>query len=119
MTELLDLELKGLPPTVNMMYRGLHGHRYKTKEATMYQSGVITGLQIAWNNKPPVTDRVALYITFTASNHRRWDIDNRVKVLQDCFAEAGVIKDDSQIDLLCIRRLYGDFDTTRFKLYLL
>ena len=119
MTELLDLELKGLPPTVNAMYRGLHGHRYKTKEAVSYQLGVVTGLRIAWNNRPPVTDRVALFITFTAADRRRWDIDNRVKALQDCFAEAGVIKDDKQVDILHVERLYGDFNLTRIKLYLI
>ena len=35
--ELLSMEIKGLPPTVNMMYRGIHGHRFKTSDTVEYQ----------------------------------------------------------------------------------
>ena len=35
--ELITLEIEGLPPTVNMMYRGLQGHRFKTKTTLEYQ----------------------------------------------------------------------------------
>ena len=35
--ELLSMEIKGLSPTVNMMYRGIHGHRFKTSDTVEYQ----------------------------------------------------------------------------------
>ena len=119
MQKLLSISFEGLPPTVNMMYRGVHGHRYKTKATLNFQTGVVLNLRLAWKNRPPYEGRVALYITFTAADRRRWDIDNRVKALQDCFAEAGVIKDDTQIDKLHVERLYGDFNSTQVILYAL
>lgn len=119
MQKLLSISFEGLPPTVNMMYRGLHGHRYKTKETLNFQTGVVLNLRLVWKNRPPYEGRVALYITFTAADRRRWDIDNRVKALQDCFAEAGVIRDDKQVDKLCIERGYGDFNSTQVILYAL
>ena len=117
MIELLRLEFEGLPPTVNMMYRGLHGHRYKTKKTLDFQTGVVLNLRLAWKNRPPYEGRVALYITFTAADHRRWDADNRIKALQDCFAKAGVIRDDAQVRKLDIERLDGDFNSTQVILY--
>ena len=117
MQKLLSISFEGLPPTVNMMYRGLHGHRYKTKATLNFQAGVVLNLRLAWKNRPPYEGRVALFITFTTADHRRWDVDNRVKALQDCFSKAGVIKDDSQIDELHVERLYGDFNSTQVILY--
>ena len=118
-TEVLTLEFEGLPPTVNMMYRGLQGHRYKTQEAQNYQADVTQQLTNAWGEQPPLTGRVALHITFTTPSRRRWDIDNRVKALQDCLAPSGVVKDDSQVDILHVERRHGDFEKTEVKLYVL
>ena len=119
MTVLLGLELEGLPPTVNMMYRGLHGHRYKTKDTLIYQSEVVSRLREAYGECPPLEGRVGLFIIFTTSSRRRWDIDNRVKALQDCLAPAGVIHDDTQVDLLHVERVHGDFNLTEVRLYVL
>ena len=40
----------------------------------------------------------------TARTRRRWDLVNRVKAVQDCLQMAGIIKDDSQITELVVRR---------------
>ena len=56
---------------------------------------------------------MALSLVFTAPNKRRWDIDNRVKAIQDCLARAGIIKDDTQIDKLEAERVYGKEAKTR------
>ena len=54
-----------------------------------------------------------LYITFQTNDHVRWDIDNRVKALQDCLKLAGVIKDDSLINVLHVERTYGNSKSTK------
>ena len=106
--ELLKCELEGLPPTANLMYRGLSGHRYKPKKILDYQKYACDILKAGWQGKEVYTGRAALIIKFETDNHRRWDIDNRVKALQDCLSKAGVIKDDTQIDYLQVERVYGE-----------
>ena len=50
---------------------------------------------------------MTLSILFETSNRRRWDIDNRVKALQDCLSAAGVIHEDTQIEELHMKRIHG------------
>ncbi len=96
--ELLKVKFEALPPTVNHMHINAHGRRIKTQACREFQEQTTAVLQQLWRNKPPYTGRVALHVIFTTNNRRRWDIDNRVKALQDCLTMAGVIKDDCQID---------------------
>ena len=103
---LITLEIDGLPPTVNMMYRGLHGHRFKTQDTLAYQNYVTDKLRKLWHSRPPYDGRAEFAITYHTHSRRRWDIDNRVKALQDCLSLAGVIKDDSQIDKLMVERIF-------------
>lgn len=107
MSVLISLELDGLPPTVNHMYRTSGRYRYKTAEARIYQEHVSSLLREKWNNREQYTEPVELCVTFSTNNRKRWDIDNRVKALQDCLAQAGVIQDDTQIDELHVKRIYG------------
>ena len=108
------MEIEGLPPTVNMMYRGLHGHRFKTSDTLEYQNYVSDRLRKLWHSRPPYDGRAELSITYHTHSRRRWDIDNRIKALQDCFLLAGVIKDDSQIDCLVVERVYTQNNTHDF-----
>ena len=106
-TELISLELDGLPPTVNLMYRNVGTRRYKTAACHDYQDFLASRLASLWNGKPPVTSPVSLYVKFSQCDRRRWDIDNRAKALQDCFQMSGIIKDDRQIDLLILHRVHN------------
>ena len=53
------------------------------------------------NKKPP---RIALCMDAFPPDRRRRDLDNLLKSTQDSLAHAGVYEDDSQIDLLLVRR---------------
>ncbi len=108
---LLDLQIDELPPTVNSMYRSMrNGQRYKTKECREFQERVTSLMR---KDKPELyTGRASLLIRFTAADKRRWDIDNRVKALQDCLILSGVLKDDCQIDTLHVERQYGTTPAT-------
>ena len=103
---LLIFEFKGLPPTVNHMYNSRHGRRFRSKHTQEFQAAVEAGLKKVWN-KPVFSGRAGLYLYFFQADRRHWDIDNRVKSVQDCLQKAGVIKDDNQIDILHVERVYG------------
>ena len=113
MGEILDIELLGLPPTVNHMYRSGKGIRYKTLEVRQYQQYVVGKLREVWEGRETLMGRIEMHVVFTTNDRRRWDIDNRVKALQDCLSMAGVIRDDSQLDDLRVQRVYGKDKGTR------
>ena len=115
MSNLLELELEGLPPTVNHMYRSAGGRRYKQAEARDYQERVSLALRRLWSGQP-YNGPAALSITFMTNNRRRWDIDNRVKALQDCLVMSGVLADDRLINVLHVERHYSDKNATRLTL---
>ena len=110
MTYLLSITLDGLPPTVNHLYRTGGRHRYKTAEGVAYQEATAAEMRAQREALParrcvgPYLGPVALHIVMTSRTQRRWDLDNRVKAVQDCLQMAGIIKDDSQITELVVRR---------------
>ncbi len=115
MSVLLSLELDGLPPTVNLLYRNFQGRRYKTASGRKYQEQTAQLLRKAWDSRPPYEEPVELRIIFTANSRRKWDVDNRVKALQDCFSMAGILKDDKQVEILHVERKYGVKQTTHIE----
>ena len=111
--ELINIEFEGLPPTVNHMYINAKGRRFRTKECSAYQDYVSRQISQQRASEWPYSGRCSLTLIFTAQNKRRWDIDNRVKSVQDCLARAGIIKDDTQIDELHVIRNYGKIAKTQ------
>lgn len=105
--ELLRASLDGLPPTLNHSHTNAGGRRFRSRECLDYQEYVVGQIKRQRGCEWPFSGRVSLSVVFTAINHIRWDIDNRIKVLQDCLTLGGVICDDSQIDELHVRRIYG------------
>ncbi len=108
---LIKVEFEGLPPTVNHMYMNAQGRRFRTKECREYQEKTTEIIKSLWGENP-YSGRVALYVELLTANRRRWDIDNRLKALQDCLQLAGVIKDDSQADSISIKRRYCEKNAT-------
>lgn len=110
---LMSVELDGLPPTVNHLYRSTRGgRRYKTKDGREWQNATALAMRAAKKDRAPWSGGAAMDVLFISADRRRWDIDNRIKALQDCLAEAGVLKDDKQIIDLRARREYGRADRT-------
>ena len=116
-SELLRIMLKGLPPTVNHMYRtGRNGIRYKRIEVEEWQEEVSGIIREAWGEKPPYEGNVEVRVFFTVKDNRRWDIDNRLKALLDCLELAGAIKNYTQIWGETAHRVLGKEDTTEIEM---
>ena len=107
-----EFKINSLPPTINNYYGRTSRTVYKKDKAREWQAQVIEQLCNKWENKPALTSRLELQIRFVAGNNRKWDIDNRIKPLQDCLERAGVIENDRQIERLSVRREYGTADQT-------
>ena len=117
MKKLLELEIDSLPPSVNSMYRtSFRTARYKRAEISRWQDDVSLKMRQEWNNPYPYDGKVQVHIVFTVENNRRWDIDNRLKALLDCFMEAEVIYDDSQIWGLFAERVKVERSSTQIVL---
>ena len=113
MSRLLTLEISGLPPTVNSMYRNSNSRRYKRPEVAEWQEEIAGLMTEQWPlGRPPYSGRVSVIVKFTVKSRRRWDIDNRVKALLDCLEIAGVVENDSQIDSLKVTRNSGTDNKT-------
>ena len=96
--ELLCVDLPGLPPTVNHIYRTWGGRkRTKTPETRRWQEQATAIIASAWGDRPPYEGYVTLEIFLQPKTNHKWDADNRFKALQDCLKPAGVIEDDAQV----------------------
>ncbi|EEX48661.1 RusA family crossover junction endodeoxyribonuclease [Jonquetella anthropi] len=116
--KIFEIEIPGLPPTVNHFYRTSRtGVRYKTAEGKAWQAGVVLLMRTANKNYQAYAGEVGLYIDLMSTDKRRWDVDNRIKALQDCLASAGVIKNDTQVIELHARRVHGDDEKTNVMIY--
>ena len=115
-SRLIYLELRGLPPSVNMMYRNGRGGRYKRPEVEEWQSDVARQMREEWGKLSPYTEEVEVRVQFTVNNRRRWDVDNRLKALLDCFEMGGVIKDDTQISGIIAKRVEGETSQTQIEM---
>ena len=110
-SSMLYVEIDGLPPTVNQMYRsGRNGTRYKRPEVSDWQEETASKMREAWNKPEAYRGKVEVRVVFTVKKNRRWDIDNRLKALLDCLELAGVIRDDSQIWGINAHREQGKTD---------
>jgi Holliday junction resolvase RusA-like endonuclease len=103
----LTIVLTEIPPTVNHMYTKTRRGVHLTKEARGFRDRTIAEVQATALGEQWFTHEQARYrlsIGFTFGNHRRVDIDNRVKALLDAIA-AALGFDDKCIDEIRVKRV--------------
>lgn len=111
MRVLLKLILDGLPPSVNGMYGIARRGKYKNPDVDKWQMNAVAEIKKYYHEQAYDGD-AELKIRFRTKNKRRWDIDNRVKALQDCLQFAGVLENDTQVQKLEVERFYSNRDIT-------
>jgi crossover junction endodeoxyribonuclease RusA len=105
----IDLTVANLPPTVNHYWLAAGKRRYISIPGHAFRALIVAAV-----NGRKISGRLNCYVELTASNRRRWDLDNRIKALLDALQHAGLFDDDSQVDKLTVYRMtVGDTDRTR------
>ena len=96
------------PPSVNHYWRRVGPRTLISREGRTFRRNVCALLCGGRPRKPPAGGRVALAMDAFPPDQRRRDLDNLLKSVLDALEHAGVYADDSQIDLLLVRR--GEVD---------
>lgn len=91
------------PPSVNRYWRSVKGRVLISKEGRQYRGAVVAESYLRrWPNFGGA--RLFLDIEAHPPDKRRRDLDNVLKAALDALEAAGVYANDSQVDLLKIRR---------------
>ena len=91
------------PPTMNTYWRHVGYRTLISREGRTFRRNVCALLG-GGRRGPPTSGRLALAMDAFPPDRRRRDLDNLPKSVLDAIGHAGVYADDSQIDLLVIRR---------------
>ena len=89
------------PPTINHAYGYAGKRKYLKKEGHDFRKAVT---EAAIEAKAKISGRLAIFIALYPATRRKFDIDNRVKAVQDALQLAGVFLDDEQVDFLWVVR---------------
>jgi crossover junction endodeoxyribonuclease RusA len=95
------------PPSINGYWRSISRGKYASQiiseDGRIFRSNVALVFKLA----PKVeqfTGRLAVEIDLVRPTHHRFDLDNMPKGIFDALTHAKVWKDDSQVDLMTVRR---------------
>lgn len=94
------------PPSVNSYWRtvriGKSNRTLISEKGRLYRERVLALLGRA---KQPFTGRLRLTVEMFPPDKRKRDVDNFLKASLDALTHAGIYQDDSQIDILIVKRL--------------
>lgn len=93
------------PPSANRYWRHARGRTYLAKEALAYRDTVRLCCLEQGVALLMIAKALIVTIELSPPNHRKWDIDNRIKQLLDALAYAGVYCEDEQIVKLTALKL--------------
>jgi len=96
------------PPSMNHYWRRVGPRTLISREGRTFRTSVCALLGGGGPRQPPADGRVALAMDAFPPDRRRRDLDNLLKPSLDALQHAGVYEDDSQIDLLVVRRREPD-----------
>ena len=102
------------PPSLNHYWRNFRGRTVISEEGKTFRASVCAILNGGGPRQPPAGGRVGLLMDAFPPDRRSRDLDNLLKAVADALKThrdrsgrvvwPGVYEDDSQIDLLVVRR---------------
>ncbi|AVO24037.1 holliday junction resolvase / crossover junction endodeoxyribonuclease [Xanthomonas phage XPP8] len=98
------------PPTLNSIWRAVHGRIVLSAAARDYKRAVAKLLPVG-KAAAPLTGRLMVWVTLfppSTMGARKWDVANREKIMIDCLTDQRIWLDDSQIDALVLLRGEAD-----------
>ena len=96
------------PPSVNHYWRHVGPRTLISREGRTFRTNVCALLGGGGPRRPPAGGRIALAMDAFPPDARRRDLDNLLKPTLDALQHGGIYEDDSQIDLLIVRRCDTD-----------
>jgi crossover junction endodeoxyribonuclease RusA len=93
---------------MNHYWRSFRGRTVISREGRTFRTNVCALLGGGGPRKPPAGGRIALAMDAFPPDRRRRDLDNLLKPTLDALQHGGVYEDDSQVDLLVVRRCETD-----------
>ena len=111
---LAEATVAGVPESVNHIWRSSRGRFYKTTKAKDFEELLVRVLHDSYkkNFKGPYKCDVILDIIIERKTRRKWDLDNRIKSIQDCLAPAGIIENDCQVKTIRADKEEAETDRT-------
>lgn len=91
------------PPSMNHQWRNVDGRAVLSAAARKWKATADAALMVQKRQRFGDA-RVQISIDLHAPNRRRYDIDNRIKMVLDSLQRTHVLTDDSQVDVLIINR---------------
>lgn len=89
------------PPSANTYYRRGPKSTYLSKSGIAYKAAVSDAVAMSGYK---LDGRIDLFVALSSPTKRKYDLDNRIKPLQDAMQDAGLYADDEQIDRITVVR---------------
>lgn len=122
-----DISIPSLPPSVNAVWRvGKSGRPYLAAKAAKWRENAVKEMSAKWHGKDefgnlcfkdPYTDPVLIMVKLMKKNKREWDLDNKMKLIQDAIQAAGILGNDSQICMIVAVKVAGGMEKTEISLW--
>lgn len=110
---LLNIELDGLPPSVNKLYRkSMNGHIYVPKQVKEYKERVKK--EISKHDVKVSDKKIRLVMIFELKGKRDRDIDNMLKILLDGMNKL-IYEDDKQVTEIHCKKVHGKVNKTSIR----
>lgn len=101
---MINVEIPVKPLSVNKAFQG---RRFKTKDCKDFERDVSLFLP----PKKMIAGDVEMVLEFYLKNHRRTDVSNLVKILEDILVKRGYIEDDRKIYHLDLYKYEAEEDS--------